>query len=280
MADPVVAPVAPVPGTPEFDASMAALSDQRAADAAAAGTSGALPTTPVPATKPEGVPDKFWNASTGVVDNAGILKAYQELEAKLGGKPPAAPPVPPAAPPAALPDPADSAAAQAAVAAAGLDFDALEAEYAKDGVLSAETYAALTAKGISQETVDSHIEGRRAVAEAAVTAGQALVGGPDKYAQIMLWAKDSLTVQEKVAYNKATNSKDPAVRELAILGMGAKYTRANGSEPATFLGGSGSASQGTAGFASRGEMTAAINDPRFDTDSAYRAQVERRIGLM
>lgn len=277
MAD--AAPAAPVPGTPEYDAAMAQLADDRGAAALKAGTPGDLPSGPpaVPQ-RPADVPEKFWDAAKGVINQEALLKSYRELETRVGQQPAPAAPKPPASNDQA---PADTKGAEEAAKAAGVDLEGLEAEYVSSGALSEASLKALADKGITKEQVDAYIEGRRAVAAKQIEAGQQLVGGAEKYNEIVSWAAGALSGQEKIAYNKAVNDKDPSVRELAILGLQAKFVKANGTNPEAFVGaGKGNGSGGVQGFASRAEMTAAINDPRFNTDPAYRAQVERRIGAM
>jgi len=260
---------------------MAQLADDRNAAALKAGTPGDLPVDPPAAPqRPADVPEKFWDAEKGVVNQEALLKSYRELESRIG-QPPA--PAPAAPKPATANDqpPADTKGAEEAAKAAGVDLAGLEAEYVSNGSLSEDSLKALEAKGITKEQVDAYIEGRRAIAEKSIEAGQQLVGGAEKYSEMVTWAAGALSGQEKIAYNKAVNDKDPAVRELAILGLQAKFTRANGTQPQAFIGGGkGSGAPATQAFASRAEMTAAINDPRFQTDPAYRAQVERRIGAM
>ena len=77
----------------------------------------------------------------------------------------------------ALEIPAGDGDAQKVVEGAGLDWDALNAEYAKDGKLSEETYAKLAKSSIPRNAVDTYIQGKQAQADAYDTAVYGTAGG-------------------------------------------------------------------------------------------------------
>ena len=58
-----------------------------------------------------------------------------------------------------------------------------------------------------------------------------MVGGADAYAEMSNWAAENMSEQEKTAYNTAVNSKDIETAKLAVVGLKAKFEKANGSEP-------------------------------------------------
>ena len=72
---------APKLGTPEYDAAKAAEFDKRTEEAAQAAKDQTI--QPDKPQKPEGVPDKFWDAEKGEVNYAAWSKSTAELEAKL-----------------------------------------------------------------------------------------------------------------------------------------------------------------------------------------------------
>jgi hypothetical protein len=59
--------------------------------------------------------------------------------------------------------------------------------------------------------------------------------------------------------------------KLAVAGLQAQYAEANGFEGTTLQGKPAKASGET--FRSQAELVAAIGDPRYDTDPAYRSDV-------
>lgn len=262
MVDVVVTPPV-VPGSPEYDAAMAAKFD---------GTTAADPVVDNPAVvppRPEGIPEKFWDAEKGEVRVEAMAKSYAELE-KSRGKTVEAPKDVPVADPATL----EADAAQKAVEAAGVDFSALTTEYTDTGALSEETYKALGSKGFSKDVVDSYIAGQHALAAQWDNTGYEVAGGKDAYTKMTAWAADALTQSEKVAFNKATQG-DVDQMKLAIAGLKQKYEAENGKAPG-LLGGS-TTSNTSSGYQSRAEMTSDMKDPRYAKDPAFRKSVENKL---
>jgi hypothetical protein len=216
-----------------------------------------------PEDRPQWLPEKFKSPED-------MAKAYSELEAKLGQ---AKPVDPPAADPAATP-PADP---QAALADKGLDLQDFSSEFAQKGELSTESYEKLAKAGYSRQIVDQYIEGQRAVAARFETDIMSEVGGSEKYSEITTWAKANLTPQEIAAYNTAVSSGNADQAKLAALGLGAKFEKANGSDPQRLLGGQSSGNTSDV-YESVAELKEAMKDPRYKNDPAYRAKVQSKLG--
>lgn len=260
----------PNPAAPEgHDAAMIAKADNAAAAAAAL----ASPKPPIDADKttvaerPAHIPEKFWDAAKGEVRVEDLAKSYAELEA-LKGKPAA---------PEAKTEEVDPAAAAAAATKAGLDLSALETEYRTAGKLSDDNMAKLKAAGFSENDVADYIAGREArVAQFETSVMEAVPGGAEKYSEMMEWAKVNLTAPEIAAYNKAIDSGDVAQARLAAAGVGAKFTAAVGSEP-NLVGGSAKAGPGDV-YESTAQVTADMKNPLYQTDPAYRAKVQAKLG--
>jgi hypothetical protein len=267
---PAAPAAAPVPGTPEHDAAMAAKFDGTQPPAPA-------PSAPAPV---EGLPEKFKSV-------ADMAKAYAELEKKLGQAPAPKPEDKPATPPAddksklAIQQPADNPDADAAkkvVTDAGLNFEALNTEFAEKGELSPETYSALEAKGLPKAVVDSYIEGQKAIAARQVAeydnAAFAQAGGEEKFREMTKWAATGLTAAEATAFNEAVDSGNVDKLRLAVSDLKSKFESAVGTQP-TLLRGGAPASDGA--YDSMAQVTADMRDPRYSKDPAFRAQVERKI---
>lgn len=228
--------------------------------------------------RPEWLPEKFKTVEE-------MAASYKELEAKQSApKPAAAAPTevplatlaaPVKADPLAVPSVAPEAAA--AVAKAGLDMAALNAEFAKDGAVSADSYTKLAAAGFDKSTVDNYVAGQQALVAAFQSdVMSATPGGADKYGEMMAWAKANLSDAEAAAYNAAvsTNSRDQA--KLAVAGLGVKFTAAVGNEP--LLSGGRVAAGETDVFESIAQMKEAMSDKRYKTDSAFRRTVAAKLG--
>jgi hypothetical protein len=249
------------PAPEGHDAAMAAKVD--------AGTKVAAPVVPeTPAAdRPAWLPEKFASAED-------FAKAYNELEKKQGTAKPAE-----AAKPGSLEVPQTPADARAQVEGAGLDFDAVTAEFTADGKLSEATYEKLAKAGINKTVADGYIAGQQALGEQIKADVFGVVGGEDSYVDMVTWAKDNLSPEDSKAYNAVMNSGDRAQMKLAVAGLQSRYVAANGSAP-SLVGGSSGQGGNVSGdvFRSVAEMTTAMKDPRYATDPAYRKDVSDKLG--
>jgi hypothetical protein len=244
--------------------------DQAHIDAMVAKANGDAPQTPEnPESdtdeRPEWLPEKFKTPED-------MAKSYAELEKKMsGGKEPEAAPAE-GETPAEIPTNDD---AKEAATNAGLDFDALQTEYGTNGGLSDETYEAINKSGIPRDVVDSYIAGQEALATRVRTDMFSSVGGEENYGSMMQWASSSLDKTEVDAYNNVMGTSDPAQIQLAVRGLHAKYQAENGSSP-SLISGETTANAGTK-FESVAQVTAAMRDPKYKTDPAFRKQVEAKL---
>ena len=242
---------------------------------------GAVAPEPAPAavagTRPDNVPEKFWNVDSGTVNVDALMASYTSLETKQSAPAdPAAPAAPaaadPAAAPAATPLRID---AEAAATEAGLDFAGMEAEFLADGKLGDATYAKAEAAGIPKAVVDSYIAGQQAQADALAGRLHSVTGGAEKFGAMLAWAKTALTPADAGAFNASIDSGDEATMALAVTGLNAKFVAANGVIP-TLLGGDVPGGAG-GGYASSAEVVAAMSDPRYKSDPAYNAMVADKL---
>jgi hypothetical protein len=248
------------PAPAGHDAAMIAKAD--------AGTTVApAPAAPVSPERPAWLPEKFATAED-------FAKSYSELEKKLGSTPAAEKPAETKPAGTEIPTPE----AQAQVEKAGLNFDEVNAEYAKDGKLSDATYEKLSKGGINKATVDGYIAGQQALATQMRGEVFSVAGSEEQYTDMVAWAKDNMSADEIAAYNSTMNSKSLPSMKLAVEGLKARFVSANGSSPQLVSGRSGSGSQATGdAFRSTAELTTAMKDPRYASDPAYRKDVSDRL---
>jgi len=222
---------------------------------------------PEETTRPEWLPEKFANAED-------MAKAYGELEKKQSqSEQPKAEEETKKAEENSL---EIDKAAEDAVESAGLSMDTLQAEYDSTGELKEESYEALAKAGVNKEYVDAFIEGQKAIADQISNEVKSTVGGNERYNEIVNWAKGGLNPEEVTAYNNAVNSNDLNAVRLAVAGLQSRYEAANGRDPELVAGKAGSDAGG--GYQSWAQVTEAMNDPRYAKDSAYRAQIQKKIG--
>lgn len=162
-----------------------------------------------------------------------------------------------------------------ALDAAGLDFSTFQDEYEETGGLSEEAYDALSEAGFPKSLVDSWIAGQEALAASVQSSVFNMVGGQDAYAEMVGWAADNLPQSEINAFNANVESGDAALTQFAVQGLYARYRSERTTEP-TLIQGEVSNNQGGA-FNSVAELTAAMRDPRYHKDPAYRQSVSEKL---
>lgn len=203
-----------------------------------------------------------------------LEKGYKELEKKLGQPketlpPPADKPKDPKDNPLSVPE-----QAKEAVEGVGLNFEAMQKEFAETGALSEETYASLEKSGIPKAIVDGYIAGQMAAAEKFQNTIYQSVGGEEQYRRMTNWAASNLSDEEKAAFNKAVvGSQGEAM--LAVNGLRAAFERANGSTPKLVKGDGASGVSG--GYESHQQVVEDMKNPLYRKDPAYRKAVEEKL---
>ena len=100
-------------------------------------------------------------------------------------------------------------------------------------------------------------------------------GGEQQYAQIVNWAKTNLPQDQIVAFDEVVNTGSVQAIQLAVSGLKAEYDSANGVEGRMVT---GKAPQNSGDvFRSQQELVAAMNDPRYDRDPAYRQDIIEKL---
>lgn len=264
----VIQPAADIE-SPEYIAEMAKKGE-------AAVNGGVAPEVPEEiAPKPEGIPDKFYNAETGVVDYQALAKSYVELE-KTKGKP-VEPPKTPEVKTEVTPKTPEEEAANKVVTEAGLDMNSLSQEYAKDGSLADASYEKLAKAGIPKDIVDAFIDGQMAKVQVARSEAHSITDGETGYNAMVSYAQANLSPEEISAYNNAVNSKDSKVRDLAVRGMWSRYNSESGTSGGDLITGKTNSKIGDGAYQSRAEMMVDMNSPKYKTDPAFRAKVSTKL---
>lgn len=147
-------------------------------------------------------------------------------------------------------------------------------EFFKTGALTEKSYKELTALGYPKSVVDQFIAGQKAVLAAEEAQVFSTVGGKESYDSLIKWAGANLSTEEIDAYNQSVESGNMNQVMFAVKGLQARYSSANKGEP-KLAGGLGRTSP--TGFNSVAQVVAAMSDPKYKTDPAYRAEVERKI---
>lgn len=207
-----------------------------------------------------------------------LEKAYTELQKKLGEKKPEQPATQkkPATDPNLAIEKKDETqdatadAAKEAVENAGLDWDGLNSKWATNGALEDADYEALEKGGIPRHIVDQFIDGQVAAAKIARSEVTSVVGGDEKYGELISWAAENLPAEEIASFNKIATGRDLGAIKIAVAGLKARYEAQAGSEP-NLIGGDTSA--GNTGYKTQAEMKADMAKPEYHKDPAFRAKV-------
>ena len=166
--------------------------------------------------------------------------------------------------------------AEKAVENAGLNMSSLQDEYNEGGQLKESSYEALQKAGIPKDYVDAFIKGQEAIATQTSNTLKQEVGGTDAYNSMMNWASDNLNEAEINSFNKTVNGKDIEATRLAIQGLNARYKNNVGDDP-SLQSANNPSSTNAPGYRSWAEVTAAMNDERYGSDDAYRADVQNKL---
>ena len=113
------------------------------------------------------------------------------------------------------------------------------------------------------------------ITEAQISDIKKSVGGDRVYANVVNWAKDSLDKSQVNAFDEVVNTGSVEAIKLAVAGLKAQYDNANGVE-GRMVTGKAPTNSGDI-FRSQAELVAAMNDPRYDRDPAYRQDVIEKL---
>jgi len=195
-----------------------------------------------------------------------LEKAYTELEKKLGDSEPEQ------AEPEVEAEPSTEVNEQVTL------INNASAEYADKGELSQETlakFSEMSSKDLVQAYMEANQNAQDTVVdltESQVRDVQESVGGKEAYSDVITWGIQNLPKDTMDSFDNLVNTTgNPKVIELAVAGIKAQMENATGYEGRMLSGKSPQASGDT--FRSQPELVAAMSDPRYDNDPAYRQDV-------
>ena len=148
--------------------------------------------------------------------------------------------------------------------------------YNNDGQISEEVLEEL-AKLDSDDLISAYItmQGERSESvdftDADVNNIYNVAGGEDAYNNLTEWAQENVNEEYVDAFNSLVEEGNLPMVQLAVAGLQAEFERNNGYE-GEMLTGRAAQSQPDV-FRSQAEVVAAMQDPRYDSDPAYRQDV-------
>jgi hypothetical protein len=155
--------------------------------------------------------------------------------------------------------------------------------YANENTLSDETIEKFSSMS-SKDLVNAYVQSIKNapqqqqaadMSDAQVNQVQNSVGGVQQYNQIVSWAGQNLSKTQTDAFDGVVQTGNVEMIKLAVAGLKAQYESANGYEGTTLQGKPAKASGDV--FRSQAELVAAVGDPRYDKDPAYRQDVIEKL---
>ena len=145
----------------------------------------------------------------------------------------------------------------------------------RDEVQSTEDESESTAPAEEEETSSESEADVETLSEAQAQELMDQVGGEKAYKSMLDWAGDNFSKEEIEMYDGVMESGNPNAIFFAVQALQARYNDAVGSD-GQLLTGRGAQNTDDS-FKSQAELVAAMSDPRYDRDPAYRADLMRRL---
>ena len=205
-----------------------------------------------------------------------LEKAYMELQSKLGEQEKGETEV-------AEKEPEDKPTLSEG---ATLITSATDEYYANGNELSPETLQKFSSMS-SQDLIKAYMEVQQLpeyqqaqqtpveITDAQVNQIKNAAGGEAAYSNIINWAKSNLEAEQINAFDDVVNTGSVQAINLAVAGLKAQYDNANGVE-GRMVTGKAPTNSGDV-FRSQQELVAAMNDPRYDRDPAYRQDIIEKL---
>ena len=114
-----------------------------------------------------------------------------------------------------------------------------------------------------------------AITESDINQIKNSAGGEQAYANIINWSKSNLDKSAISAFDQVVETGSIEAIKLAVSGLKAEYDAANGVEGRMVTGKAPTKSGDV--FRSQAELVAAMNDPRYDRDPAYRQDIIEKL---
>ena len=211
-----------------------------------------------------------------------LLKAYQELQTKLGSNEKTEEGEEATAE--ADEAPTDEATEEEEPADETVDYMfELNKEFEEKGQLSEEAIDKLSAMD-TKDLIASYMKYQAKSSEQAraglqnqeaINAIKNSVGGDEAYGEMINWAAQNLPPEEINDYNSITNSGNPTAIKFAVESLANRYRNSEGYEAPLVTG--RKADSSVKPYRSQAELARDIGNPLYSTDPAFRQDVEDRL---
>lgn len=168
-----------------------------------------------------------------------------------------------------------------ALKAAEVDPTTAAKEFEETGTLSDESFEKFEKAGFPKEVVEAYLRGvatatenATQITEAQVSQIKAVAGGDEGYAKLQEWMKTNVDPSEIEVFNNTVGSGDYAATVAAVAAMHNRYRQSVGHE-GTLLGGKAPAQ--AEGYASEAEYLSDMAKPEYKTSQAFRDKVAAKL---
>jgi uncharacterized protein YrzB (UPF0473 family) len=145
----------------------------------------------------------------------------------------------------------------------------------RDEVQSTEDESESTASAEEEETSSESETDVETLSEAQAQELMDMVGGEKAYKSMLEWAGENFGKEEVEMYDQVMESGNPNAIFFAVQALQSRYNDSVGTD-GQLLTGRGAQNTDDS-FKSQAELVAAMSDPRYDRDPAYRAELMRRL---
>ena len=155
-----------------------------------------------------------------------------------------------------------------------------------NGTLTDEMYEQLGEAGLNKTVVDAYLKGVRqevgieeaaaqpALSEQEVSDLKGLAGGEAGYNDLMKWASDNLAKDDIESFDDVLATGNKSAVKFAIKALVGQMEDSEGRDSNIVTGKKPVAGEG---YRSMAEVVRDMNKPEYETDPAYRADVQRKI---
>lgn len=157
-------------------------------------------------------------------------------------------------------------------------------EDAQTGELSQETKEFLSKMNPAEvaaeylkyrQQIEQNQQPAQDISEQEVAELRGIAGGDEAYQEMIAWASESLSPEDIKRYDNVIASGNYDAISFAVQALQSKYSEAMGVEGQLFTGKPASNTRDV--FRSQAEVVAAMSDPRYDRDPAYRSDVFEKL---
>mgnify|MGYP003141574290 FL=1 len=170
-------------------------------------------------------------------------------------------------------------------AGVSLITDASKEYFENDGKLSPDTmskFSEMSAQDLVQAYMDVQknnpieptAQDTSDLTDAEINSIYNSAGGEAEYGRLTSWAAENLADDKMNAFNSVVNNGEALAIQMAVAGLRSEYENQEGYEGRMLT---GKAAKTQDAFRSQAEVVAAMSDPRYERDEAYRQDVYNKL---